>query len=134
VTLPNKSIFLKASLSLFIVCLLPPAFYTSGINPTAWSIGLGLLFIGWIGDISWYANPLIFIAWIFYKYKIYIISLAFSFLATSFALSFLTTESLVVSTAPHYADIVRYGLGYYLWILSMVSSIIASLLGVLEHK
>lgn len=133
-SIPEKTVFLKASIILFILCLFPPTFYTSGYNSTAWSSGLALLFIGWIGDISWFANPLIFLAWVFYKYQNYIPSLIFSLLAIGFALSFLTTESLVVSTAPHYANVVSYGVGYYLWILSMLSSVVAAFLGVLESK
>lgn len=122
----EKLNFIEASLILYILCLFLPAFYISGNNPSAWSLGLGLLFIGWIGDISWFANPLLFVSWIFYKYKKFLMAALCALLALGFSLSFLTTENLVVSTAPHYADVTSYGVGYYAWIISIACALVAS--------
>ena len=74
----EKLTFIKASLFLYLICLFLPAFYISGINPNAWSLGWGLLFVGWVGDISWFANPLLFISWIFFKYRKFIMASLFS--------------------------------------------------------
>lgn len=111
---------------LFLACLTQDAFYFSGTNPTAWSKGLGLLIAGWLGDASWFANPLVVVAWLSYRFERAKLSLAFSACAFLVALSFLQTETLIISTRPHSETVIGYGAGYWLWLLSIFAAVLAA--------
>jgi len=100
-----------------------------------------LLLVGWIGAIMgeggaaicWVANPLIFIAWVFYRknLKISLISAVFSLV---FSLLFLFFKEVIVSEAPTFLKIIELKLGYWLWVLSIVIFTIGILVVFLKNN
>lgn len=113
---------------IYLACLTQNAFYLSQSNPTAWSLGFGLLVFGWMGDISWFANPILFLSWGCIARKKYKMAQVSSLIALLFGLSFLTTKSLLTSTQPSYAMIESYGIGYWLWLMSMGITLIVAII------
>lgn len=125
--------FLWIGIVLYLICLSQDAFYVSGRNPDAWSNGLGLLLTGWVGHISWLANPILFLSWMFFAWEKYTVCLVTSVFALLIALAFLMTDSIVVSTRPDYELVVSYEIGYYFWLCSMLASIVVSFWGILAR-
>ena len=121
-----QSLLIRLSILCFLACLTQDAFYLSGDDPTSWSNGLGLLFFGWMGHASWLANPAVIAAWLFFSFERTKISLALSACALVAALSFLQTETLVVSTRPDNETVVGYGMGYWLWLASICAALLAA--------
>jgi hypothetical protein len=113
-----------ASIALFVVCLTQDGFYIEGPNPRAWASGFYLFLLGWLGllsgTIAWFANPLLISAWVLFWLRRYWIALALGVAALFCALSFLNVDTVVVSEAPTFAKVTGYGLGYWLWIASMM--------------
>jgi len=113
-----------ASVVLFAVCLTQDGFYIEGANPRAWASALYLFLIGWLGllsgTIAWFANPLLIAAWVLFWLRRYWIALALGAAALFCALSFLNVDTVVVSEAPTFAKVTGFGLGYWLWITSMI--------------
>lgn len=122
-----QSLLIRFSILCFLACLTQDAFYLSGDNPTSWSNGLGLLFFGWMGHASWFANPAVIAAWLFFGFHRTKMSLAMSACALAAALSFLQTETLVVSTRPDTESVVGYGMGYWLWLASISAAFLAAM-------
>ena len=56
------------SVALFAVCLVNDGYYIDGPDPRAWAPAWGLLLFGWVGvftgTVAWFANPVLFLAWI----------------------------------------------------------------------
>ena len=107
-------------IALYASCLFFTAYYLREIRePQAASAALA---IGWLGILdghfSWYANPLFIIAIIINR-KHPTLSLLLGVLALLLVLSFLNHKRIVVSEAPTYANITAYGIGYFLWALSI---------------
>jgi len=127
----NSNYFLIISLILFLISLSQRAYCT---NNDCGDLGMGLaiLFSGIFGVFlggacfTWIANPLLLLAWItFIKYKK--ISFFFSLMAVTIGISFLMFDEIIVNEAGHYGKITGYELGYYLWILSMVTILIGNI-------
>ncbi|WP_100615687.1 hypothetical protein [Confluentibacter citreus] len=121
----QKKIILIASIVIFIVSLTQPAFYIDRTDYDAWSNPIGIIFIGWLGAIigggsalTWFANPLILISWLFVikSEKIAIVS---GVLASIISFAFLFFDKIVSSEAPTYSLITEYKLGYWLWMISI---------------
>ncbi|MEN7549933.1 hypothetical protein AAG747_18555 [Rapidithrix thailandica] len=117
---------LVASLILFLASLTQPAFYIDREDKGAWSNSIGLVLTGWMGALmgggsalAWFANPLIFLAWIFtFKYEI--VPVILSVIASALALSFLLFDKVISSEAPVYSKITHYKAGYWFWVLSIL--------------
>jgi hypothetical protein len=124
-----------ASIALFIVCLTQDGFYIEGPNPRAWASALYLFLLGWLGllsgTIAWFANPLLIAAWVLFRLRRYWIALALGVAALFCALSFLNVDTVVVSEAPTFAKVTGFGLGYRLWIASMIVITAGSVLALL---
>ena len=108
------------SLSLFFLSLFFPAYYYGEAQESY--ISLSLFLTGWLGILfdghfSWIANPLYFIALVFRKD--YGKSTKFGVMSLVFALSFLLYAKIAISEAPTHVNIVGYGFGYFLWVLSI---------------
>lgn len=114
------------SISFFLASLCCTAFYEGGLR------GIWLLLFGWLGFIdchfSWYANPLYLYA-IFFRFSKKLISLRIELIALLLSLSFLLYSKILYwgDESGRELDIVRYGWGYYLWILSFATLFIGDL-------
>jgi hypothetical protein len=91
----------------------------------------GTLLTGWAGlymggvMLTWLANPLIIVAWLIVRQHSKI-SLVCSAIATVLMLSFLCYKQIYNHQDEWTSDIIRYDLGYFLWLASGLSMILAS--------
>jgi len=114
---------LTISIILFLISLSQEAYCTTR-NCDAY--GLSCLLMGFIGFflggacLTWLANPFLIISWIILYTKHYKVSLVLSSIAIIIAMSFLFFKEIIVDEAGHYKEITKYGLGYWLWLLSMI--------------
>jgi hypothetical protein len=130
---------LVISCVLFIVSLTQPAFYTSAQEPDGWANSLGLVVFGWSGalggdaGLAWFANPLIFLSWIFLFGKTKR-SVTTSFFAVLFAGSFLLFKDVLTGEDGTYSIITQRKAGYWLWFLSIVVFALGSTFIYLKEK
>ncbi len=112
------------SVLLFLGSLTQDAYYLAGDNPEAWSASWGLLLIGWMGVFfgvfAWLANPLLVLSWLLCLRGKQGAALIVSIAAVLFALSFLLHSTIIASEAPTYRAVTGYGVGYWLWLASML--------------
>jgi hypothetical protein len=111
-----------ASAAVYLLCLTQDGFYVYGHDPEP---AFGLLLWGWMGILgpghfSWLANIFLFMSWRYCFRRQYRFAGLFGGLAVAFALSFLTNTRVPVSEAPTFAEVESYGIGYWLWIVSML--------------
>ena len=110
------------SLSIFVLSLCFPAIhYIEKIQEPGYYHSLALLILGWVGviigyDYSWLANISYLIGLIYFINAIK--SCFFGTLTLVFALSFLTQEKIIDPFEWSLVAITKYGIGYYLWIIS----------------
>jgi len=113
------------SFLLFVASLCLDCFFVSGSNPRAWSLGIGLLLMGWAGIFggvfAWLANPLLFLTWVALAIRpVRWVAFVTGLMALGFALSFLLHERILTDEGGGRALITGYGLGYYCWAGAMV--------------
>jgi hypothetical protein len=136
----GRPTILIASIALFLVCLTQDGFYIEGSNPRAWASAFYLFLLGWLGllagTIAWLANPLLIAAWVLFWLRRDRIALALGVAALVCALSFLGVGKLLVSEAPTFAAVTGFGLGYWLWVASIMVIAVGSaspLLGLVSN-
>jgi hypothetical protein len=119
-----------ASVALFLLALTQDGYYIEGSNPRAWAPAWGLLLIGWLGlfygVFAWVANPLMAAGWLLCGLKKYRAGGALAAMAMLFMLSFLLHSTVISSEAPTYSRISGYGPGYWLWIASAATLLLAN--------
>ncbi|MGF7078234.1 hypothetical protein [Mucilaginibacter sp. UYCu711] len=131
-------ITLVSSMGLYAISLTQQCYCISGACGNHWS-GISLLALGAIGGImstaglTWYANPFIWAAWslINKKPKQAVI---FSLLATLLSASFLLAATISDMQANVTSYITGYQPGYWLWLASMVTTSIGSVMVYLVSK
>jgi len=115
---------------LYILSLTQEGFCTVSNCGGNW-IGLYLVGLGAIGGILsiagmvWYANPLLWAAWWFLKKDIKK-ALYFSAAATVLSLAFLLCKEIADQRPGQESYITDYKSGYWLWVASMVYTLIGS--------
>ena len=108
---------LGISISLMLLALTQEAYCTArGCVYSLHVLAFGFfgIFIGADEAFGWFANPLLFLAWAFIKNRK--VTLMLSLLSTLLALSFLMFDEVVVTEAGHKSAVIKYALGYWLWI------------------
>lgn len=89
--------------------------------------------MGWLGvlmgeaAISWMANPFLITTWILLAYNKKS-AWFFALIALLFSASFLKFPSVIENEAGHSFQILKIGLGYWLWLLSCLVTFIGSLI------
>lgn len=120
--LAEPKTYRRISIGLFAISLFCDGFYVDGPSPRAWSLGFGELIAGWFaaadGIKAWWANPLLLVAWLTFRSKSPLVSSLCTVLALWAMLSFLSVHIVPVSEATTYRHVVRYGIGYWIWIAS----------------
>lgn len=128
---PIAGAVLAVSVGLFAIAMTQDAYYIDAEDPAAWASSWILLTAGWVGIFdgvfAWLANPLIAMAWGFYLARKHRAGAWSAAAATILALSFLMHAQIISSSAPTYSTITGYGLGYWLWIASAASVLVANL-------
>lgn len=132
-------LFVAVSILLFLVSLTQNPCRTASPNePEGQYFGcLALLLIGWVGVfggiVAWLANPALLMVWIFtfsrYRRAEAVIC---SVAALGLALSFLFVKEMPGETES--AKIISYGLGYWLWIGSIVMAFAGSMVVVIRER
>jgi hypothetical protein len=124
------------SVLLFVTSLTQDGFYIDRPNnPRAWAPCIGLLLVGWIavfnGVLAWLANPVLAATWFLMSFRSTRgIALGCAVVALGLSLSFLLHREIMTSEAGHYSKITGYGLGYWLWIASIIVALIGCIFGV----
>ena len=126
------------SFSILGISLLCPT-YCTNVQCSPPGSGLTDLLFGWAGAIfvgnpyfAWFANPF-FIAAIFINRKVPVLSLIFSLLALSIALTFLKGGVVWLNEAGHKGYITQFQIGYWLWLASMVAMVAASVVAIIPR-
>ena len=123
--------FLAASALLYAGSLINNSFCVAG-KCNGWP-GYGVLIFGAIplvsspANLTWLANPLLFLSW---KYTFRLKtkqSIACASVALLLAASFLLFRNVVTNEGGTAAPITGYALGYWLWLASMSCSLLAAL-------
>ena len=88
------------------------------------------LLTGW-GDMpspsfAWFANPIGFVGWLLIWQRQYKSALYICILAVLLAISFLLESHVLIDEAGNTGAILSRGLGYWLWLASTTSMLIAS--------
>lgn len=109
-----RKVLLFLSIALFIASLFLPCYSTPDDNYYGVAILCGgwLIFTG-IDGIGWFANPLLFIAYIIYK-KLPVLSV----LLCSIAFLIAITIPEFTSIQSYMDEIHSYDIGYWLWVIS----------------
>jgi hypothetical protein len=87
----------------------------------------------WVG-FAWFANPLLFGAWILLATAGYRRALLLAVLALILGLGLLAGTRIVVSGSGMTMNLPQMSLGYWLWIASLAAALLGALLGVLGPR
>ena len=124
------------SIIVFAVSLTQNGYYISGENPKAWSPAFYSLLLGPIGLFAgifeWLANPVLAAAWVFSFAGKNKIALLLGSLASALMLAFLFRQTIIASEAPTYANIIGYGAGYWLWVISGILVVVSGAIGLMN--
>lgn len=112
------------SVILFAASLRQDAFCVSGIC-SDWQ-GWNILLFGALSHTSWFANPLLGVAWIATLFARRIPALILSLTALALAGSFMFETSVITNEAGMANPITGLRAGYWLWLASMVFAVIAA--------
>jgi hypothetical protein len=119
-------------MGLYALSLTQQCYCISGACGNHWS-GISLVALGAIGGImssaglTWYANPLIWAAWSMIQTKPKR-AMVFSLLATLLSAAFLLATRISDVQADVTSYITEYRIGYWLWLASMATTLIGSLI------
>lgn len=127
------AVFFALSVLLFVSSLTQYGYYVRRRNnPHDGARCVMLLLIGPFGVFesvyAWLANPALLLAWSLVWFRPAAAAGA-GVAALALSLSFLLHHQIIVNEAGDYAKITGYGLGYWLWIGSIIAALAGSLLG-----
>lgn len=118
---------LLLSLFIYLVACVTPALRFDSSNGDDPMIGFNLLLIGWMavfyGQFGWFANPLLALALLLFLFKRWLLTLILVILTLAVAANTLTLygQTLPADEAGvNKMELVSLGVGFYLWIASMV--------------
>ena len=122
-----KSLIISFSLTilLFIFSLVFNGYYINDGEDSVGSLGLIALLFGFFGmNISWLANPCLILSLIHLKRENLQKAFIFSLLSVVFGLSFLFYDEIIANEGGTKSEITGYGLGYWLWLSSLIVNFI----------
>lgn len=127
----ERIVIIIISLVLFLASLTQPIYSDGSYPPEDNMIGLMALLLGWLdlfgAGISWMANPLLFLCWVFLLSNTIKNAMVSSFLAVCFSLTFLLFSTIYKDEAGNKGPIVARNIGYWLWVSSCLIVFIGSL-------
>ena len=120
--------FMGASIVLFLLSLTQTGYHVDGPDEAGWHPSVGLLVVGCLGPFTgvfaWLANPLLVATWIMMRSRSRRgTALCCAVASLGMSLSFLLHEQVMKDEAGHYARITGYGLGYWLWVASIITAL-----------
>jgi len=115
---------------LFIACLPLPAYTLEATCGTttirSYEVLLSGAFGPFIGVWEWYANPLLFLSWIFVIKKYYAHAVAIAGLSVLTAFAFLFRDSMMSNEAGDLSRIASLGSGYWVWTMSIQGTLLVA--------
>lgn len=133
-----STILLVLSLFLYTASLPNICYYTGTEYPDASAPGWGLLMIGWLavlgGMIAWLANPLLLAGWAVLACRLRGLAAVFAVAALACSSSFMLYQTMWINEAGAEAPITGYGLGYWLWLASAATLLVACLVAMVEAR
>ena len=130
-------LFLTASILLFVASLTQIGFHVGrSHNPRDPALGVMILLVGWLGlmasmdnpfsaALAWLANPALAVTWILmFVGSSRRIALGCGLVSLLLSLSFLLHSEIMGDEAGNYYKITGYGVGYWLWLGSIVIAVI----------
>lgn len=130
-----KKIFLIISVALFIFSLTQKCYCTTtqcGDSIMVFLLGWSALISGGAG-IAWLANPLLILAWIMLNKNLKF-AMVLSVFAMLLSLSFLLFDSIVDNEGGGAHQITSYKAGYWLWVASNITMLIATFTLMLKYN
>jgi hypothetical protein len=133
---PGRLATLGASCLLFIIACCLPCLYTLDSNMKHDAMfGIGILLTGWsgvfVGIFAWFANPLLFLAWLLILCRLWrtaaLMTLLAMLLASQTFTIFFRTLPADEGDVNHYT-IQSFGIGFYFWVASLLIALVGSLL------
>jgi len=124
---------LLCSIGLFLASLTQSAFCLGDCNNQwrgVWVLlfGWGAMLLGGNAVCFWFANPLLFVAWITFRYPR--VSLWFSIFAVTVSAAFLLFTGITMGNLHNneldFTPIVHRHLGYWLWLSSMIIMLVGN--------
>lgn len=121
-----QRLFLMASVVIYVICLFPDSFCMSG-DCDDWP-GWGILMMGGfvvyasLANMTWLANPLLFLCWILLASSRWRAALVVGTVALGVAVSFLFQDEVLRSESGHLSRISGTAIGYWLWLASMAAA------------
>jgi hypothetical protein len=126
----KSSYLLLLSIALYIACLsCSEAFCVSGrcSDWPTWSILLlGWLPVGSLAHATWWANPLLFIAWFLIFVRVRSLASVFAAATLALAASFMLAKTVMTNEGGVPNPVTGYRMGYWLWLASMVAACVAA--------
>src|SRR5215467_8175517 len=132
--LEDASLWLYVSIMSYLTCM---AFHGLCVHGSSCSRGVEILAFGWLGvfyghstNLTWLANPLLFNAWaliLLRKRRAAIIGSIAAFVGGFLFLVFSNMDGVEVDEGGGDYPVTGYGVGYWLWLVSMICAFIASL-------
>jgi hypothetical protein len=124
-----KLVFLT-SIGLFGTSLFCDGFYWASSPDRAYP-GWQLLLLGWSavphGGAAWFANPALGLGWTLLALRRPLQSAGLASLGLAFMLSFLLVSEVTSMYASTSSGVAGYGIGYWLWVASAATLLLASL-------
>lgn len=122
---PGMAYFKWVSVALFVACLPLSGVCTAG----RCGLGISYLVFGSIGflaglaNLSWLANPILFFSWKYGGRRNGLVGLSSALAALVFACMPLMVRSIVTNEGGVATRIEGYGMGYWLWIDVIISTV-----------
>lgn len=127
----ERIIILVLSVVFFMASLTQPICTIGNSSSDDQMIGFMALLLGWMDlfgpGISWIANPLLFLCFVFLLSNKIKTTLILSFLSVCFSLSFLLFSTIYVDEGGHKGPIAERNIGYWLWVSSCAIVFIGAL-------
>lgn len=151
----SRHLLLVLSVALYVACLPRSAISLVGPRCSDWT-GWEILLLGWLGiywlgmelsfspaNMTWLANPVLFMAWMALYRKRNLRARCLSIIALLIGVFIFfdpkvnTPASLDLSyrvTGEPPCQIAGYGIGYWLWLASMATACVAGLVGIIVRE
>jgi hypothetical protein len=128
----SKRSTISISALLLLLSLTQNAYYVTGMEESAGSLGLLAFLLGWMdvfgAGISWLANPILLFSWLLLGAGNFKASLIAGIAAVVFSLSFMLFDEIIANEGGGKSEILAYGTGYWLWLSSCGINLIGNLI------
>jgi hypothetical protein len=131
-----RLLVLAPSCFLYLVACSAPAidFLKNGEEPQRW-YGFEAMLLGWqgafIGQLGWYANPVLLIACVLILFRRFVAAALFGSIAVAIAgnsWQLFHQEIPADEGNVNHLQVTAFGIGFYLWFASLIAAVVAPIL------